>query len=172
MALPTSRERTYAANSQVFSADLNALQDQFPSGGKRSSWTRSFWPKMLVDGDFVKGLTGTQPYIKSTALSTAPVFIEIPCDEGDRITAFTYEAFGDGSADAVTIVAYAVGMSGFASPTTLSTVTDNNRAASWGSVVMPSFTAQVVAAGGGLYLKSTADTNYRIGLCHATFDRL
>lgn len=174
MPLPTSRNTNYSPGATaVKAADLNDLQDAI-IGSKRKPFVRSFWPKIIADGLLAAGFTktsgpGFNPYIKSAA-NNSQAYIEIPCEEGDRITGLSIEAFGDGAVDCDHTVFYGVGMNAFGN---IAIVTDTNRAAAWGNFVITPLTATVIGARGGLFLLSQSNAaNYQIGLMHATFDRL
>jgi hypothetical protein len=172
MGLPNSRETLpNGPGSIVPAATILAIEDSI-IGHKRPSFVRPFWPKAIHLGGWTTTTTGTTiPVITSSVSGIA--WIEIPCEEGDRITGVTVEAFGNGTADTQFNVQYATSVSGVNSPTLLAAMVDSNRAAAWGVVALTPFTPQVIGAGGSLLLSCQANaTGYLVALGHATFDRL
>lgn len=168
MALPSSRNTTYGPTSPVKSADLNALQDCV-IGRKKPPWTRSFWPVFSMnDAGFS---TTVFPPVKWTNTVASGSTIAVACDEGDRITALIFKAFGNGVVDATATLHYFDDAT-WPNPTTIGTIADNNRAAAWGDVVVP-VTPQIIGAGGALELVIAPNAaGYSIGKFKSTFDRL
>lgn len=78
MALPTSRNTTYAAGSQVKSADLNALQDQF-IGGKHPLMTLQVSPAAFRAGAGVGAVTYSlgETSQASTVYMIAPIVVPV-----------------------------------------------------------------------------------------------
>lgn len=178
LGLPTRRNRTYAAGVQVFSTDLNAFADGF-TGRKKPPFERRFFPRLAFPGTTNVWVPNTltigggvaSPVIQSTGGTGAVANVEIPYEPGERILGLHLNAAGDGSADIQFDVFYAASLAVAAS--TLSTLTDVNRAAAWGKIIMPSFVAQVLASDSVLFLRlSPTATGYQIGPCTAWFDRL
>lgn len=172
LGLPTRRNRTYAAGSQVFSADLNAYSDGLV-GRKKPPFGRRFFPRLAYPGStnpFAYFLQGTTPTVVSSG-NTTDAAVEILYEPGDRILGLHMWNFGDGAADTQFDVRYFPTPGG--SVTTLSTLTDVNRAAAFGKVIMPTFAAQVLAEDSVLVLRLTPNAaNYQVGPCMAWFDRL
>lgn len=90
MALPTTRNRTYAALSQVVSGDLNDLQDWIVNlyAGKHSDRTKLITPSFFgaaAAGLWIAENTGSPAtfYLKPTG--TADMEIAIPLEVGERI---------------------------------------------------------------------------------------
>lgn len=168
MALPTSRNTTYAALSQVKSVDLNAIQDAIVEH-KRPSVPRSMSPYggMVTAGTW----TFSANHITSGGAGAefrASLFLEA----GDRITAFQFAAFGDGAADATYQVNLAT--ADMATNTThVAPTNDDNRAAAWG-VVAPAFTPYTAPAGGAVltFVISANAAGYSVGTISWTIDRL
>lgn len=167
MALPTSREETATAAANVKSNTINAIQDAI-IGGKKAATKKIINPlplKFYNSGWNV--VTGGAHYIEPAAGSSsflAPDGFEV----GDRITGFEVRAYGNGVAD-ITYTLMLVSPSGLY--TTLSTITDLNRAAAWGSAVGV-VTPAVLAAGESLLIQVDATNGTRIGAFTLTYDRL
>jgi hypothetical protein len=180
MALPTSRERTYAAGSQVFSADLNKIQDCI-IGRKRPVWSVTWNPTMLVQTNFAWGANPVNaafpPCLTSNSVGALLTF-GIPYEDGDRLIGFKYMSAGNGAADTNGgRIDYAATIGTATSQ--LASWTDTNRAAVWGVVdvttiaAAPAFTSQVLAATGSLIVTIPANgTGLSLGGFTALFDRL
>lgn len=170
--LPGSRTENCVAGAPVNHNLINEIQDNIIAHN-RAPFTRSFWPKILhvASGTWVLGDIGAAtfaPYIKSTG-AASQVLLEIPCEEGDRITGLSAEVFGNGVANAMFILYYGVGIG---SESGLSTTNDLARTAAWANLPLAAVTPQVIATRGGLYLFVQADANYQVSKLHATFDRI
>lgn len=178
MALPTSRNTTYAAGSQVKSADLNDIQDCIV-GHKRPTFKRTFYPKFVIPGTnpFTGALAGASHLVWSSAGAANAIF-DIPYEDGDRLINLRYWAAGDGAVD-LTLgkIFWSSDLTGALS--TIANWTDNNRAASFGLVDVaaistgPTFTPTTLAADGDLFVQLiTNAANYTLGPFTAWFDRL
>ncbi len=180
IGLPNARNTTYVSGSLVKSADLDAMQDDIV-GARRRTWSRTFSPVALLATNFAFGANPvdvTFPPCWASNAGSASFIFGIPFDDGDRLVGFKYNAAGNGTVDVFGgIIRYAASMGVVA--TTLALWDDQNRAATWALVDVtaistgPTFTSQVLAAGGILWVAIPANaTGYAIGTCVAIFDRL
>lgn len=172
--------------TQIRSADSNgtwaalAALHQLLTGGSQSVWTergrtkiRAFYPLALAyttPANWTAGIATGGPFLKS--LASDNVLIHVPTETGDRITGFTYAALGNGTVDASAFLTVGTGNQAVAG-TTIGSITDNNRAAAWGDVVLTGpFTPHVMAAGEALLLQLAPNaTGYQIGRCLLQYDR-
>ncbi len=108
-------------------------------------------------------------YIHSTAAGDCLIPLEV--EEGDRITGMSLKLYGDGAVDVdYNVMVLADDM---VTATSLSSTADVDRAAAWGTLVMPAFVPHVMAAGECLLLYANANAaNARIGRISRTYDRL
>lgn len=162
--LPTSRSYTLTAADDVPSELLNELQDAI-IGKKFKSTPRNFHPVPMPGSAYT--LSG-EGYIESSALGGAR--IPIPVEEGERITAITIKAYGNGVVD----VTYELRLlaNDNVTSTLLGSITDNNRAAAWGEVTF-AVTPTIIGAGESLSLTAAPNAaGARLGRIKATFDRL
>lgn len=164
MALPTSREITATPAADIPSNVINAIQDAI-IGKKFASIPRTFHPTPMPSGAYT--LSG-EGYIESSGVGGAR--IAIPTEEGDRVTAITFKAFGNGVVD----VTYELRLlaNDNVTSTLLGTVTDNNRAAAWGDVTF-AVAPTIIGAGQSLSFVAAANAaGARLGRIKVTFDRL
>lgn len=168
MALPTSRNTTYTAGSQVKSADLDDIQDCIISA-KHGDVIRNVSPfsgQVQTAGGFVS-VGGTAGYMVSTA--SAILSVSLPLTVGERIKTVSYLLFGDGAADVTVKV---VSMDATMTGTQIGTLTTTNQAASW-SVLTIDVTDTTVAANGSVFIEFSANaTGLRVGSISYTCDRL
>jgi hypothetical protein len=176
MPLPVSRDTTYAASSQVKSADLNDIQDCI-IGNRKPTMTKIFGPNgggilPLAPANWSAAGPNPNPggnYFWSVGGAVA-FMVYFPVEVGDRITGLSARAYGDGAADCTFTAGY-FDASGVLQ--TLGSLNDVNRAAAWGDAVMGGWTNHTIVAGEilGCYVQINA-ANYRIQKWAVTYDRL
>ena len=167
MALPTSRDITLTSASPAPSNLLNKLQDMV-IGNKKPSTTRQSMPF------FGSGKTGTWNELSNYVQSTIAAGFQMPLlmEAGDRLTAVTIAAYGDGAVDCAFSL-FAITPAN-AVTTLVNAQQDTNRAAAWGDVsLVLSPSTYVMGAGEALILTIGANAaNYRVGPIRWTYDRL
>lgn len=168
MALPTTRDETITAASQIKAALLNKLQDMIV-GHKKPSLMRTtpslhaaLSPTWVYD--FGTG------YIQSSSSTSACIGLLV--EAGDRITGVSIMAQGDGVVDA-TYTLRAVTAAGVVT-TLCNAQADNNRSVAWGTVsLVLSPATYVMSANEMLHLLVSPNAgNYRVGSVSYTYDRL
>jgi hypothetical protein len=91
MSLPLTRNRTYAAGSQVFSADLNAIQDQIIALNTAAHGTRTLG---IPSSGFSIGTNGTTlnfiSGLTTITSATDQLYAPIPLAAGSRILAVRF----------------------------------------------------------------------------------
>jgi hypothetical protein len=199
MTLPTSRNRTYAPHSQLFSADLNDLQDKIIALNNLITATaQAVWTGITLAANQSFTVSGTGKYKRGTfrrpmlptftastgswTWSIGPLYqvqsggsatalITLPVEVGDRITDLEINVSGDGAADC-TFTAAILG-SGQAK-TDLCSGTDSNRSSSWATLALSSlgtFTPHTMVAGESLALIVAPNASgYTLGNCAPVLD--
>lgn len=170
MTLPASRNTTYAAGSQVKSADLNAIQDCIV-GMKKPSFTRLFWPRLILNTVFIETDTaGFAPvFYKSNAAGRA--YFVVPAEVGDHLLAngITMEFFGDGAVDNAILVTHTTSVGSVG--TTLNAFTLTNTPAAWTPVTFSNNQSPVMVPGAQIVVSFNVNAaNLQFGWASATFD--
>lgn len=100
MALPTSRNRTYAADDEIRATDLNDLQDCIVSGLHGEIW-HSVFPRGFDDNNVTADYTNGYVYANPGAANVFSCPIQVA--EGTRITAFAARVAGTGAGSNVVV---------------------------------------------------------------------
>lgn len=172
--LPTSRTETCVAGAPISHNLINEIQDCIV-GAQRKSFSRPRGPRFMVPGTWgtpalVTDSLGKQ-LIASTSVGATTGFIEIPFDDGDRITALTMQVLGNGSADTLFDVFLGTTAAGLVSIAS-GGITDTNRTNTWATLSTLVITPTVLVSGNSLYLQAVPNAaGYSLALVVPTFDR-
>lgn len=165
MALPTTRNLTATAASQVNANLHNDLQDCI-IGKKCPSMVRTTAPIQVGSSGVL--WTGWGGRIES--IGTQAASLAIPAEVGDRVTALQLGAMGNGVVD-VTYDLYVITSSQTLQQ--IGSLVDTNRAAAWGSAVLSVPVPTVIGANECLLLVAAPSAaGYSIGSIRLTYDRL
>lgn len=176
--LPNSRTITINTGDPIPPNLINELQDA-SIGAKRKSWSRPFYPRFLASSNLTLNASGLfgQPAETWTSSGVAQAVFNVPTwDEGDRITALKYWAFGNGTTDLNSgSLEFYAGAPNVA-PTTIVSWNDTNRSAAWTLFdvgTIGAFVPTTLTAGGILRILININAaGYQFGWWQATFDRL
>lgn len=171
MSLPTSRDVTLSAASQVPSSLLDRLQDQVV-GRKQPSFTQWVAPGFCAVPNATGSSTVAGDRITGNAAWTFTGMHVGPHTDGDRITALVVKFLGTGAAQVMTLLLKLSSAAG--AVTTLATLTITNPPATWANYTQPLVTPHVMAPGESISLDLTSGTllNTAIGAVGITKDRL
>jgi hypothetical protein len=169
MALPTSRSTTYAALSQVKSADLNLIQDCIIDG-KHGDRVRNIHVLTGYSIGATAVFGGGAPYIDKVALGTGAFVVPLDFTQGDRIKTITVSVFGNGAADLAVDLRKTPAAVTTASVIAPGPIAVTNPAAAWADVVF-NYTDTTIAAGEvfSLHLAPNA-TGIELGPIRVTYD--
>lgn len=102
MSLPTSRSTTYAASSQVKSADLNAIQDSIIAGGHGDQSLITPWEYRQMGSGVASNVfafdEGIGAFATPGANTSLISFSRLRV--GDRLKSASFYLYGDGTTDA------------------------------------------------------------------------
>lgn len=178
--LPTARTENCIAGASVSHNLINEIQDNI-IGHKRPTFVRTFYPKFTNASGFAAGVNpvnATFPLSYNSAGAVANAQFDIEFEDGDRLTNLLYQAAGNGTTDLTFGGIFYAATMGVA-PTQLTSWTDVNRAAAWGTVDIgaigtgPVLSPQVLSAGASLTVQLVTNAaGYSIGTFWAVFDRL
>lgn len=171
--LPTSRTENCVAGAPLSHNLINEIQDVIIAHS-RASWTAPTWPIIrLGAASIIESAdpdNAAHPPVRKFS-GGATVIAEIPFTQGDRITAFTLELYGDGAVDATLQVLYGTRSGGQVQIGTTNNIT--NVPASWATYAPTVFTPTDLAANGQLSLSLTANAaNLYFGYIWPVFERL
>lgn len=168
MALPLTRNTTYAADSKVKSVDLNDIQDEIIAlwAGQHGDVVEVIAPAAAhVDANCAYSFSGR--YIASTG--TAQCDFPLPVRTGDRIKSFTIARYG-AAASSIVFRAYKMTAGGTVSEIETA-VTVNNPAAAWTDTTFDIDPDVVVAAGETFFFAvEFGATGMRVGAVRMTKD--
>lgn len=173
--LPVLRTVTLSPGDAVPSNLLNEIQDVLV-GTLRSSWSRPRHPRFTIVGSWGTPALVTDSLgkvlVASTTTGSSQGYIEIPFDEGDRITGITIQALGNGTADVLYDVLAGTISGGLVSIAS-GGITDTNRSNTWGTVSGFSITPTILLAGNTLYIQAIPNASgYSVATVVPVFDRL
>lgn len=156
--LPTARTETCIAGASVSHNLINEIQDVLIA---RNTFSRTFYPPIIVSvpAGITTGAANPAGAAKAGVFkftAAGSTHFGIPFNPGEKITGFSYSAYGDGVTDVDGLVAYCSDITTDA--IILASWTDTNRAAAWGAPAIGTFTPQVLAAGGILFAVLTVST--------------
>lgn len=173
--LPNSRSKTYVDGDPVDPQILDELQD-VNIGAKRKPFSRPRGPRFTVQGTWSApavvndGLT--KALVASTSVGASTGFLEIPFDDGDRITGVTFQVCGNGVTDTIFDLFLGTTAGGLISIAS-GGITDTNRTNAWATLSTLVVTPTVLTTGNTLYVQAIANASgYSIAQLVPTFDRL
>lgn len=175
--LPGARTVTLVPGDPFPAALGDELQDQI-IGAKRKAWGRPFYPRFLSTTNLTLNTTGlTGPPAETyTSSGVATGVFEVPFEEGDRIIALKYWAFGNGVTDLSSGRLEFFAGAPDALATNVISWNDSNRPAAWtffDTATIGTFFPLVLTAGGILRcLININAAGYQFGWWQASFDRL
>lgn len=174
--LPAARTKTYVDGDPVDPAILNELQDNIVST-KRKSFSRPRAPRFVLQGSWAVPSLVTDSLGKTLVASVSTAgsvagYIEIPFDDGDRITGLALQVCGNASADTVFDVFLGTTAAGLVSIAS-GGITDTNRTNTWATLSTLVITPTILTAGNTLYLQAIPNAaSYNLAAVIPTFDRL
>lgn len=173
--LPVSRTVTLIPGDGVPANLLDEIQDSV-IGAKRSSWSRPRSPRFTIQGSWGTPALVTDSLgkvlVASTTTGSSQGYIEIPFDQGDRITGLTLQALGNGTADVIYDVLIGT-ISGGLVTIAGGGITDTNRTNTWGTISGFTITPSILVAGNTLYIQAIPNASgYSIATIIPVFDRL
>jgi hypothetical protein len=135
IGLPFRRPRTYAALSQLKSADLNAMFDCHIA--KAHGLIKVPIPPVIINTGTAWSYDPGMPNDQVVSTGAGLVRLAVPCEVGDTILGVELRAFGDGAVDAQIDLSY---LDAAMVEQPIASLADNNRAAAWGSAIVSALT--------------------------------
>jgi hypothetical protein len=147
--LPNSRTITINLGDQIPPGIINELQDQNIGAG-RKQWSRSVWPRISFGAanviEAINPASGAFPPVRKIT-GACTVYFEFDYDQGDVVTGFSFEAYGDGAVDVNQAqLAYGVGM-GVGQGVISANLTITNVPAAWTTYTLTSVTPTTLGTG-------------------------